>query len=609
VRRTLKKIFITTASISDALMYLSLERQGLRKIFKDFQTWERCNLPLMASTTKGGLNKSFVPSPSLHDNVDQYDISGAYATAMSIIKLPLSKPVIQGYKKENITKFCNYLNTPGVLYCLANVSFQLPDNTSEWERPLVIYDNKKKIGFTGTKTDEDQWFTMYELLTLGTIHPNLEIEIHSAYIWEEAKTVAPIDIAPLYNSYKTLRKNYKKMGEAGDAMQNTIKLIDNGGYGKTLQNKAVYNPTCLHNNILTNTPIYPDLHKTMSTSKVYSSIWGNAITSLVRCVVAITAFKNKAQMAVTDSIFCKKNTFIPTHKIETPFSKLTELFQQFTWEKEQSDVTLMLFKERDYFCFQVLPEKKKELIEKLLSNEASTDCLKDMKITKAAKRGFKGSAQTKPEKYNEFAGKCLNRLNGMPIFFTEKKLVKIKEFLLNGKVLNSIETQDKSLGGDNIRFMCNTLEELDLRIRIKEKCRQKGFADALHAKIQNREVYNKIVNKTKPTKVQPQAKLTLEVKEAIFELLKQQVSFRNLEKFLKNNNILISKSTLHRWFVSSSNDVLFSGSKKEIALPDDISNYILSDNMEYQKEHPFHILWNYLTRTSEKYNKCFDKDL
>lgn len=50
----------------------------------------------LAKTTKGGLNKLFVKTPMLAKNVNQYDISGAYSTAMKFFELPLSEPQTMG---------------------------------------------------------------------------------------------------------------------------------------------------------------------------------------------------------------------------------------------------------------------------------------------------------------------------------------------------------------------------------------------------------------------------------------------------------------------------------------------------------------------------------
>jgi hypothetical protein len=51
-----------------------------------------------------------------------------------------------------------------------------------------------------------------------------------------------IDLDPLYQSFKDLRKRYKAFKEEGEAMQTTRKLIGNAGYGKLLQRKEVLDP-------------------------------------------------------------------------------------------------------------------------------------------------------------------------------------------------------------------------------------------------------------------------------------------------------------------------------------------------------------------------------
>lgn len=125
---------------------------------------------------------------------------------------------VLGSHTTDITSFCEYLDLDYVFYCVANVSFAIPESTDEWGRSLVFLDQKNKLGFTGAETDDEQWFTIFELFLLGTLHAKLEIKIHSAYVWMEENTIKAINIALLYDEYQDLRKEYKATVESGEAM-------------------------------------------------------------------------------------------------------------------------------------------------------------------------------------------------------------------------------------------------------------------------------------------------------------------------------------------------------------------------------------------------------
>ena len=140
-------------------------------------------------------------------------------------------------------------------------------------------------------------------------------------------------------------------------MQNTIKLIANAGYGKTLQDKTVVDIGKHLASVLRKRASDRDFFKTQVRSKVFLGIWGNAITGSIRAVVALTAWKNKAYMAVTDSIVCDAGTFIHSKDVKTPFSKLNRLLEQIHWESEYENVNMVIFKERYYFSFSLRDNK------------------------------------------------------------------------------------------------------------------------------------------------------------------------------------------------------------------------------------------------------------
>ena len=111
-------------------------------------------------TTKGGLNKVFVKTPMLAKNVDQFDISGAYSSAMRFFELPLSEPQIMGSHLTTAKELALKLDTEDVQYGLFNIVYKLPHDCSEWERPLTIVSHADGEGFTGAETDRSQWFSL-----------------------------------------------------------------------------------------------------------------------------------------------------------------------------------------------------------------------------------------------------------------------------------------------------------------------------------------------------------------------------------------------------------------------------------------------------------------
>nr|YP_009258529.1 putative DNA polymerase type B [Netrium digitus]ANI25551.1 putative DNA polymerase type B [Netrium digitus] len=367
MKRFLAKSFLTTASIADNLIYLALKKQGVLLDFKEFQRWDEFKLPYQAAKTKGGLNKVFVITPTLIENVDQYDISGAYATAMKNVKLPLSEPIVIGSHIAPIKILAQKLDSDEVQHALINLSFELNDDSTEWERPLIIYDYENNVGFTGAKTDKNQWFTLLEILALAEINPDIEVEVIQGYISTNERTKSYVDIADLYNAFKILRKEYKSKGVEGDAMQTTIKLVGNAGYGKTLQKKSILNTGFVDNSILTNSPISVDTHSNISQSKIYSSVWGNAITAYVRAVLAITAYHNKAYMAVTDSIVCDHAKFIPSANIHSNYKKLKQALNDISWECDFTNVNFVIHKERDYYSFTIKKNCNRDIIKDLKS--------------------------------------------------------------------------------------------------------------------------------------------------------------------------------------------------------------------------------------------------
>ena len=136
---------------------------------------------------------------------------------------------------------------------------------------------------------------MFEILALATIHENIAIEVIVGYIWLKQRTTECLSLSALYTEFKSLRSEYKAIGEEGHAMQNTVKLIRNADYGKTLQDKTLVDTERYLASVLRKRAADRDFFKTQVRSKVFLGIWGNVITSSIRAVVALTAWRRKTR--------------------------------------------------------------------------------------------------------------------------------------------------------------------------------------------------------------------------------------------------------------------------------------------------------------------------
>jgi hypothetical protein len=137
------------------------------------------------------------------------------------------------------------LDSDAITHAIFNLKFSLYQDSNEWERPLVIVDSVNEVGFTGITTDENQWYTLHEIQCLAVIHPDVELEVYMGYIWRTTESDDFVELKALYSNLKSLRKKYRMSKESGEAMQNTIKLIGNSGYGSQSLKIKAFGPSAL----------------------------------------------------------------------------------------------------------------------------------------------------------------------------------------------------------------------------------------------------------------------------------------------------------------------------------------------------------------------------
>jgi hypothetical protein len=116
-------------------------------------------------------------------NKDQYDISGAYATAMYLFKMPLGTPMVVGSCIATADELASVLDDDSIQHAVFTIDFKLPESSNEWQRLLVLHDFQNSVNFSDVETDGNQWFELTKIQTLADIHPNVEVKITVGYVW------------------------------------------------------------------------------------------------------------------------------------------------------------------------------------------------------------------------------------------------------------------------------------------------------------------------------------------------------------------------------------------------------------------------------------------
>ena len=207
---------------------------------------------------------------------------------------------------------------------------------------------------------------------------------------------------------------------------------------------------------------------------------------------------------------------------------------------------MVIFKERYYYSCLLRDEKDTQSLVDLENNSATEATIDKLIILKAAKIGFKSIYTERDAQNVDFAKKSIKRMGGHPILFVEKSFTKFDDFFFNGKVLNATQYITKKLGSDNQRYLCNTIPYFQKRRRIKEKCKQHNYADALDCEINNPILYEIICSTTEAPTKQAVIRTPVLIKSHIFKLLAGRYSLKNVGLILAYLSIKISKNTLQR---------------------------------------------------------------
>ena len=501
-----------------------------------------------AVRSKGGLNKRFDSDrPGVYGNIFAYDIASAYPHALKFFKFPLWEPKHLGSKKmtaHEIALICNKNH-----WSVWNVSFRLPEGTPEKDRVLLQYD--ADYCFTGLVA-ENQFYSDFEMMALAVVHPELEVTVHDALIWEPSTDGRYADFGQ-YMSF--LLEERKKVGKK-TPLGTQFKLLANSLCGKFAQKTTGVDPELMQETLVNSGTVSNTANGATYKSKITCILIFNQITGMVRAAMALAARDNDAILTVTDSVITRNHTFIQAGvDYETGHSKLDSWCSFLTFEKEHEDKTLICFKERDYAIFDINPDYLNEVLNGLESEGNLTSVQwNSVTVIKAARRGYKSKPynnikdekKRKQAQNKEWLFESLPRLHGGAMEFVEKKLATASEFLQNGVELGVESSKEKMMGGENIRYDCRDFREFHRRRKRKEKCREKGFADYLHCQADDPELAEKIDKQTTSMcKPKVKNKLPVEARRAVIALNQYSPKHFSMRRIAEKMGV--SHTTLNNW--------------------------------------------------------------
>ena len=568
--KMMSKSFATTASVTDYLMLGVLQNEGKAKKYRDtIEDLKKNIMPsIMFSLNKGGLNKSSHGfKPEFIYGVDSHDISGAYATAIENFQMPIIKPKEKVFgsgdgetmRLKDLARICDHYGLSYVLFDL----IELPKDTPENKRILNLYDEDGECVTALSNSGVIQFATCFEICGQALLTPNAKVRPIRIYGWKRKElenNYKHICFSELFKELREGRVEAKRLYGKGCVQEKTYKLLGNGGVGKLAQNKEVFNSELLMSAISKGGDVN-SLAKDISNSKCYNPLFFNFITGLVRVTTGLSYALSDGVLAVTDSVACPTGKFKNSIEIANLIKKkklngdcydcLERSLRWFSWEKERDDCVLQIYKERDYAYLESdVIENVQSLEKKVKNGLADSESLKDIKINKVAKRGFHQSSEISDrEKGEEFVLLGNKRFRGKPIKQNTKRLTKLSEMLTcKNKNLNQsyINGQDSAgMGSYNLKYDCESLLEFKRRKRLKQICRNNGFADQLHLIKENPELLKKFEKKVNcRINGNYKDKIPSIIRRGLAWLLcvNKKISSRGLEKLVG-----IGKSSLNRW--------------------------------------------------------------
>lgn len=573
------RTYLTVGSAMDSLMASTIEQQGLTKQYKRIAEFIENDYPLgtrLAHQNKGGLNKSTHGwLPTFIHNVDSHDINGAYATEFENARFSVCKPtsnscfgIDQTMSLERLVLQLKYG------YALVIVDeIDLPQDLPESHRILNLYDESGECVTALSNKDGNgnrvsqcftQWELIAQMIALLQWSPKkakkATVKVIRVLGWSKQSCQNPktsVSFSQLIGELKNIRKKFKSEYGEKSAQQEVTKLLCNSGVGKTAQNKAGFDSDLTRECIRIGGEVNQTMKDSFKSKSYNPWMVFNAITGMVRCVTGLSLAFSNGYMAVTDSVCCPNGGFKDSNYIADwiednlngdCYSNLAKKLRVFTWSREQENVTLQIYKERDY---AYLKAETRELMgdfeTKIKSGTAIESDLDGIEITKVAKRGYhQVRTKSEREKNVEFVLLGNKRFGSLPIHQKTPQLTKFCDMLSGSRVLNSsylLGKDSAGMGVYNLKHDCKDLGEFDFRKRLKSMCRAKGYADQAHCEAVNPELLEKLrkqVNCRKDGNLKD--RLPMRLRHAIAVVQHQWgISCRTLEKLTG-----IGKSSVNR---------------------------------------------------------------
>ena len=507
------KVYHTAASVTDDLMKANLTENGKYKKYKDSVEYlgDYVIPRKFSNLNKGGLNKSshgFIPE--IIPQIDGYDIKSAYLNSIKSIQIPIRKPTLN--KTFNDGDGCiftwkelaRYLDKYPYSFVICDEVY-LGDNVPENKRILNMYTKEGECCTSLSNSAIPQMFTGFELqaqaLALGknSNKNNGYIKVNRIIAWNKKFFNNPNNyhcFDELFSELQDVRKEFKNEYGSKSPQQDVAKLLANAGVGKLAQNKEGFDPNYLMD-VLHQGGDVNSIVKNSFKSHCYNPFAFNFVTGLVRAVTGLSYALSDGVMCVTDSVFCPSGKFKSSKEISNlikdkkingdRYQILEKMLANFDWELEHENCNLQIFKERDYAIIDGDDKDIGQYSRNIKMGKATAEDLENIEIRKVAKRGYKqNDKQPKRTKQEEFLLLGNLRFSGKPIRQKHKRLNKLNDMLTGSLNLNQAYLNGQNsagMGSYNLKYLCDSLEELNRRRKVKGICRTNGYADQFHVQM------------------------------------------------------------------------------------------------------------------------------
>lgn len=239
--------------------------------------WER----LATEAYHGGMNQCFEYGPSQEEELLDFDLKGAYPTALASMGMPIWREAHPAYSLEDFTE-----STLG----FARVDFDFPKGV---KYPCLPQRSQQK-SLVFTRMGQDAHVTAAEIAVAR--HLGAKIKIRNSVIVPTDPTRRPFE--PVFKNLLDLRKKMETKFTKASPEAKLVKELSNSIYGKTaqgLQRKRVFDSRT-------------DTRNELDPSQITQPFVAGYTTGLVRACLAEILNKLPANCSVgtvtTDGFFC-----------------------------------------------------------------------------------------------------------------------------------------------------------------------------------------------------------------------------------------------------------------------------------------------------------------